>query len=279
MSFITKKQLSVKQSNFSEASIRDYLAEKPELLGLGDLQIHDKERPTRYGRIDLILQNDDAERYIVELQLGSLDPSHIIRSIEYWNHQRDAYPQYVYKVVLVAEEFSRYLEVLAILGNIPFIAIKASLYEGNQLQFEKVYERVIAEDNEHESDNNGQYDRAYWEGYKPTKLKVVDQLFGCVKELNKDISLKYNKFYIGIGVNGSSNNFIYFSPKQTFVYLNIRSERSTQIDNQLNDLGFDFLTKDNYYKIRLQEFPNEAQKTFIIEMVKSAMKVEGIYSE
>ena len=59
------------------------IAENPSILGLGDLELHDRERRQTSGsRLDLLLQNDD-QRYEVRLQLGATDESHIIRTIEY----------------------------------------------------------------------------------------------------------------------------------------------------------------------------------------------------
>ncbi len=40
------------------------------------------------GRFDLLLADDDGTRYEVEVQLGATDPSHIIRTIEYWTAKR-----------------------------------------------------------------------------------------------------------------------------------------------------------------------------------------------
>jgi hypothetical protein len=52
---------------------------------LGDLILKDKERVhPKAGRLDLLLQDPDSgRRYEVEIQLGIVDESHIIRTIEY----------------------------------------------------------------------------------------------------------------------------------------------------------------------------------------------------
>ena len=68
-----------------EKWIQDRIAEDPSILGLGDLILKDKERIHRSaGRLDLLLQDADTNRrYKVELQLGKVDESHIIRTVEY----------------------------------------------------------------------------------------------------------------------------------------------------------------------------------------------------
>ena len=71
----------------NERWLQERLHENPELLGLGDVRVRDRERrqPTG-GRLDLLLEDRESRtRYEVEIQLGAVDESHIIRTIEYWD--------------------------------------------------------------------------------------------------------------------------------------------------------------------------------------------------
>ena len=70
-------------------------------------------------------------RYEVEIQLGAMDESHIIRTIEYWDIERRRYPQYEHVAVIVAEDVtSRFLNVISLLnGAIPLIAIRLTCAE------------------------------------------------------------------------------------------------------------------------------------------------------
>jgi hypothetical protein len=79
---------------FSEMWVQELIAENPKILGLGDLALRDRERiQPRAGRLDLLLQDPKTKkRYEVELQLGSTDESHIIRTIEYWDTEKNAIP-------------------------------------------------------------------------------------------------------------------------------------------------------------------------------------------
>ncbi|KGG17208.1 hypothetical protein EV07_0643 [Prochlorococcus sp. MIT 0603] len=63
-------------------------------MGIGDIILKDKERIHQgAGRLDLLLQDADGSgRYEVEIQLGTTDESHIIRTIEYWDIERKRYP-------------------------------------------------------------------------------------------------------------------------------------------------------------------------------------------
>jgi hypothetical protein len=54
-----------------------------------------QRRQEKAGRLDLLLQDDSEDiRYEVELMLGSVDESHLIRTIEYWDIERRRYPAY-----------------------------------------------------------------------------------------------------------------------------------------------------------------------------------------
>lgn len=113
---------------YSEKWVQQLIAEDPSIIGLGDLVLRDQERiHPRAGRLDLLLQDADTKRrYEVELQLGSTDEAHIIRTIEYWDIERKRYPQYDHCAVIVAEDItSRFLNVISLFnGTIPLIAIQ-----------------------------------------------------------------------------------------------------------------------------------------------------------
>lgn len=111
-----------------EKWVQKLIADDPGILGLGELQLKDKERiQPRAGRLDLLLQDTETKRrYEVELQLGETDEAHIIRTVEYWDIERKRYPQYEHCAVLVAEDIiSRFLNVISLFnGTIPLIAIQ-----------------------------------------------------------------------------------------------------------------------------------------------------------
>jgi hypothetical protein len=69
----------------TEKWVQDLIADDQSILGLGELELRQKERvQPRGGRLDLLLQDPDTKRrYENELQLGSTDEAHIIRTIEY----------------------------------------------------------------------------------------------------------------------------------------------------------------------------------------------------
>ena len=80
-----------KSTQFDEKWLQTKIQESPEILGLGNLTFIQKERPqSSGGRLDLYLRDyDNNVAYEVELMLGKLDESHIIRTIEYWDLEKE----------------------------------------------------------------------------------------------------------------------------------------------------------------------------------------------
>lgn len=86
MDYVKFERVSLKNHpEFNEQWVQDKIAEDPSILGLGDVILKDKERiQPRAGRLDILFQDAELNRrYEVEIQLGSTDESHIIRTIEY----------------------------------------------------------------------------------------------------------------------------------------------------------------------------------------------------
>src|SRR6478735_3606441 len=112
----------------NETWVQQVIADDPTILGLGDLILKDKERiHPKAGRLDLLLQDSESNRrYEVEVQLGKVDESHIIRTIEYWDIERKRYPQYDHCAVIIAEDItSRFLNVISLFNKaIPLIALQ-----------------------------------------------------------------------------------------------------------------------------------------------------------
>ena len=105
LKYISHEKISLKNHpDFNERWGQDRIAEQPSIIGLGDIILKDYERIQPHaGRLDLLLQNiESKQRYEVELQLGKLDESHIIRAIEYWDLERKRYPQYDHCAVIIA---------------------------------------------------------------------------------------------------------------------------------------------------------------------------------
>ena len=147
---VSLEKISLKNHpEIKEDMIQQFIFDNPEVLGLGDLTpiTREKVQPSG-GRLDLLFGSSDNDtRYEVEIQLGATDPSHIIRTIEYWDTEKKRYPQYDHCAVIVAEEITgRFMNVISLFnGSIPLIALQLSAHntpDGISLSFTKIIDRV-----------------------------------------------------------------------------------------------------------------------------------------
>ena len=272
---------------YNEAWLQKQIWEDPSILGLGDLRGRSKEKILRYGRLDILLEDADSDtptRYEVEVQLGDMDPSHIIRTIEYWDLERKRYPQYDHVAVLVAEGVEgRYLNVLNLFnGSIPLIVLKLEalkLHDGDiSLHFTKILDRVqrgLQEDEEAAEPVN----RAYWEKKScPEMLKLMDVLLDIVKATEPNTVENYTKHYVGLFRNNTASNYCYFKPTKSYVYMNFKAnEVDDEFAKRLDVAGLDaeYVLKWNMLRIKIRTKPTDDQVALLGEAVERARKLYG----
>lgn len=274
---VSLEKVSLKNHpEIKEDLIQKFIFEKPEVLQLGDLTPIQRERiQPAGGRLDLLLGSTDNEsRYEVEIQLGATDPSHIIRTIEYWDTEKKRYPQYDHCAVIVAEEITgRFMNVINLFnGAIPLIALQMSAYKvGDEisLTFTKVIDKITPGTDE--EDEYEVTDRPYWENRSTKKmLKTVDDIFTDLAEYVTGYELKYNKFYIGISKDGVAKNFISFKPKKSFLYLIFKANEDKQLSDKLEEAGLDITYESRWkqYRIKLIDFDDyKKHRDIIVECV------------
>ena len=195
LSFKRHQKISLRDHpSFSEVWLHDQICEDTSLLGLGDLDVIDREAQFGGGRLDMLLADTEANsRYELEAMLGPTDPNHIVRCIEYWDVERRRYPAYDHIAVLVAEEVtSRFLNVIGLLsGSIPLVAIQLNALQVDEnlvLDFVKVLDqRELREDDAETA--IGKVDRQWWESRKGAgSLGLCDKLLEIANEKAKQPS-------------------------------------------------------------------------------------------
>jgi len=117
-------------------------------------------------------------------------------------------------------------------------------------------------------------DRAYWEnrGSKST-LAMVDELLEIIKTFAPNLELKYNKFYIGLAIQGKPSNFVIFRPKKNFLRLEPRLDRSEQTQQQLEIEGLDVMDYEDRwgrYRIRLSKGDIKKHAQFLKQLLVEA---------
>jgi hypothetical protein len=226
------QKISLKEHpHFDEQWLRKVIEGDPSIIGLGDLELKEAERiQPKAGRLDLLLYDREKEkRYEVEIMLGKIDESHIIRAIEYWDNERKRLPNYEHCAVVIAED------VIAIQLNA--LAVEDKLI----LNFVKVLDEVsVGED---EDEISVKKDRTFWEN-KASKesLVIVDECNDILKEIDSDLHISYNQSYMGLFKKNRPFNFLVFVAKQKFVRVEIKVEDIETWIKKLEDHEFEIVS-------------------------------------
>ena len=241
---------------YNEKWVQEIISKDPAILNLGDLVLKDIERPQPGGgRLDLLLYDPDSNRrYEVEIQLGKLDESHIIRTLEYWDYQRKRFPQYEHCAVIIAEDItSRFLNVISLFnGIIPVIAIQMKaikIGENLTLFFTTVLDELSLGTVEEDEDASPT-DRNYWQNKCGKEMMTFcDNVRDDINQFAPGFELKYNKSYIGLAKDGIAKNFVMMTPRKTNVYMTLRIEQNEDTSNQLKATDLEILSYDRQYKL------------------------------
>lgn len=213
----------------SERWLQDQIEKDPTLLGLGDLVVvrREKSQPTG-GRIDFLMEDSDPDgelRYEVEIMLGTLDESHIIRTIEYWDIERQRSPAYDHQAVIVAEEITaRFFNVIRLLNRaVPLIALQLNAFQIDNsivLQFTKVLD-VRGEMDDEGPGEEPEVDRPYWERSAGAQsLAILDRVVAIIEKEIGPPRVTYNKNHIALGTSGF--NFCWFRPRKQTAHCHLR---------------------------------------------------------
>jgi len=228
MQLIKATVIRIRDLGLDEKWLQDKIEEDPGLVGFGaDVQVFRREKKIASGgRIDFVLSDTAQERHFeVEVMLGTLDESHIIRTIEYWDLERQRYPDLEHRAVIVAEEItSRFFNVIRLLNRaVPLIAIQLNalkLDSGIILQFTKVLD--IRQEAGPEIEPAGDpVNRAFWDKRgSAASMEVVDQLVTLIQKTIGQPRVTYNKNHIAIGTTGT--NFCWLHPPKEAPHLHVR---------------------------------------------------------
>lgn len=208
---------------FDERWLQDRIDEDPSILGLGDLSVLFKEKSqTPGGRLDFLLEDPETlMMYEVEVMLGRLNESHIIRAIEYWDIERRRYPSRDHRAVIVAEEITqRFFNVIALFNqSIPMIALQLDAIKVEDkvvLNFAKVLD--VYEVPEGEEPAGEVVDRSHWEKRSSSAvMMIVDDCAGDLQAGGCQVNLAFNKSRITF--SGPERQFAWFRPRKNHCHI------------------------------------------------------------
>ena len=263
-----------------EKWLQEQIEKDPSILGLGDLSVIERERKQiSGGRIDFLMYNpEDGVRYEMEIMLGKVDESHIIRTIEYWDIERRRFPSLEHRAVIVAEEITnRFFNIINLLNQtIPIIAIQlnASTFDKHLfLNFVKVLD--INEPSDEEEQGTAEIvDRKYWEQkVNPKSLQVFDDMIQILNPVLPDPRITYNKNHIALGSTG--NNFAWYHPRKgSHIHFDIKIESDdiSEWTKKMDEAGIESRLRSNGKLISIVITSKELKENseLLIEVYKRA---------
>ncbi len=268
--------------SLNERWLQEIISQEPSILGLGELQVIQRERrQPSGGRLDLLLLDPELNRrYEVELQLGLTDESHLIRCIEYWDIERKRYPAYEHFAVLIAENVtSRFLNVISLFsGSIPLIVLQLSATQlDNQvfLNFVRVIDQTTLRNDDETEDEADPKDRNYWiSRTSEVSVGIADECLTIINEFTKaPRRLNYNKFFIGLHDGIKSGNFMYFRPRRNFTHVHARLSDRTLWLSRLEEADLEAAAdrdpKKLFFTLRSQEIAKHQE--LIRELIKTVV--------
>lgn len=234
------KKIFIRSTGKDEYWLQDIIYANPEKLGLGNLIAIRKEKAqSSGGRLDILLKDPtDNTMFEVEVMLGETDPSHIIRSIEYWDNEKRKYPQRQHFAVLIAESFDRrYFNVIQLLSlTVPMIAIQADLLEVDSdkiLKFTKILDVYVEQE---EEDESNQVTEMTWSEKAEWTLEIAKKHLELLSEIEKSIKLKFTQSYVSIVINGK-NYYMYDkrTKPNSVLWFNVKEEEKVEAIKKLLD--------------------------------------------
>src|SRR6266849_5556184 len=209
-----------------ERWLQDQISRDTSILGLGELEIAGREHHQPLGgRIDFLMRDmETATYYEVEIMLGTLDESHIIRTIEYWDVERQRRPTFDHRAVIVAERITaRFFNVLRLLNrSVPMIAVQLSafLMDDSIVLHSVTVLDVVEEIADVDIEVEEPADRAYWEKKSdPASMAVMDKIVSSLRSDSIEPRLTYNRHHVALGTTGY--NFCWFHPRKSAGYCHI----------------------------------------------------------
>ena len=276
LTYVKIEPKRLRDLGLNERWLQEKITDDPSILGLGDLYVIERERsqPTG-GRMDFLMYDpENSIRYEIEVMLGRVDESHIIRTIEYWDVERNRFPSLEHRAVIVAEEITnRFFNVISLLNRaIPIIAIQLSVFqiEGKiVLNFVKVLD-IADLSSEDEQGTVEQVDRAYWEKMSnPSSLGIVHTMISLIPTDQGPPRVAYNKNNIAVGATG--RNFLWFHPRKTRLHCHMHllfdgEEREKWIQ-KLDEVGIFAGPRGTVMKMRITQKELTEQEELIRQLL------------
>lgn len=272
----TGKKIFIRNAGKDEYWLQDLIYENPRILGLGELiPVSKEKKQSTGGKLDILLKSpEDNSMYEIEVMLGETDPSHIIRTIEYWDLEKRRYPQRQHFPVLIAETFSRrYFNVIQILSlNVPMIAIQADLLEVSGQRIINFTKILDIYEEQAEDDETNIVNETTWSSSANWTLQTAKELLTIINSTEQILKLNFTQSYIAL-VNSKGNAYWLYKRSEPKSYLGFkeRDDEKTEAIKNIFDKSAVPFTYNKY-----QEFLIVVDKEFVKKNKEIFLKVNNI---
>jgi hypothetical protein len=267
LTYVPAKAFSLKaHPGFDEAWLEKLISEHPEILGLEGTKVVSAQILQKSGgKLDLLLRDDENEKlYTVELMLGQLDASHIVRTLDYFLREqaRPGTEDWTHVAVLVAEDIlsSRFLSVVKYLSEkMPLVVIELSALrvgEDFTLKSTRIFDGT--DEREGEIEQQEKITREDWIKKSSTaSIELVEKFSPILEQLTNGLRLTYKKHAIGIAIGNRAENFVKFYPKRDFVRVGVRISNAADWRRRMGDAGFNVAGVQETDRVRFRVSPEQ----------------------
>lgn len=267
LTFVKSQPLSLAgHADYDEAWLERLIKSDTAILGLGSIQVISSQIQQSKGRLDLLLRDETNEViYVVELMLGPLDESHIVRTVEYWLRERDrkSHEDYELVAVLAAEKVleSRFVDVVRFLSRqMPLLLMEVSALQVEShltLKFIKVFDGRRLE-GEAISPAPEASRESWIDSASPETVSLAEKLVDMLKGIDPSISLTFKQDFLGLRLGNRANNFMTFQPRRRFLRVWARTVNAVAFARSLKDAGIELLAGCDeewiHFRITLPQF-------------------------
>ena len=163
-------------------------------------------------------------------------------------------------------------------GFIPLIAIQLRGVEVSG-EFTLIATRVldVLSLGTDEEDEGEIFDKVSWERKSSAAtLSLVDRLVEMIRVVVPGIGSKFNKYYIGLAMPGSTaQNFVSFVPRKAHLIVRFRIPQDDELSSRLSESDLNLLTYDKrwgFYRIvvKQSDLEDEERCNIIKELISMA---------
>jgi hypothetical protein len=265
--------------------VEQQIVNNPGLLELstGKLEVVRRQlRLDKERRQDLLLKasNDDTY-YSVELMLGDLNSSHLVRAIDYWLRNRAASDDkdWDHIPVIVAERIGdtgvrRVAKWLSEVSPLVAIELRAIRVKGRlAVQPFKVFDGRDAQEELDLSQPQQELGRDYWiKKSSERTVKLAEEMGAMLPLIDPKLHLSYKGGFLGVTAQNRPANFVTFNPKKNFVRARARIAEAELWAKKLKRAGFDILrvSSGRSVQFRLPDEPSRKQRGLLKELFQRA---------